>query len=1098
MSHEENPLENTKNSEKFTHLHLHTVYSLLDGAIRVKDLVKRVKELGMDSVAITDHGNMFGVIEFYETAKQEGVKPIIGSEFYVSPGKMTEKKVMEKLLDGNNYHLILLAKNKTGYKNMIKLSSLAYTEGFYRKPRIDYDVLAEHSEGIICTTACLAGEVNRKIYTEQTEEAWALAGKLNEIFGKDNFYLEIMDHGIPEQTTVTKGVLELHKRLGIPLVLTNDAHFLNREDQKAQEIMLRIQLNKQIDDPLEFGFNEEFYVKSPQEMKQIFPELPEAFYNTTRIAEMIDLELELGHPLLPDFETPQGMSLSDYLVKLANDGLKRRFQGNPVPPKYQERLNYELNVINKMGFAGYFLIVADFIGFAKKRGIPVGPGRGSAAGSLVAYALEITNLDPLKYDLLFERFLNPSRNEMPDIDIDFCRDRREEVIQYVIGKYGQGHVSQIATFGTLSAKAVLKDVARVLGIDFDEINALTKLLPNKPGQTLEQAVKDSPDAKKYFESSEKGKMLYEVSRKLEGAPRHPGRHAAGVVIAPRPVYELVPLAKDSKTQTVFTQFEKGALEKVGLVKMDFLGLKNLTIIHNALKEIEKRHGVSIDIDNLPLDDEKVFKLLQEGNTKGVFQLESNGITKLLKEAKPSRFEDIVACIALYRPGPLQSGMAEDYIKRKNGIVKVKYPHPDLEPILKDTFGTIVYQEQIMLISQVVGGFSMSDADKLRKAMGKKKRDVMAKMKDQFLQGAKQKGYDAKFANELFDNMAKFAEYGFNKSHSAAYGMITYQTAWLKAHYPVEFLKATLDADIEATDKLIGFIRHCRDLGIEVLPPDVNESNEYFTIIDDKTIRYGLLGIKGIGHAAVENLLKAREEGKFKSPLDLAERMDAKHFNKGFLEALIFAGAFDSFGIPRSALHERMEDLLSYGNQRSRDRSMGQTSLFGADIEIEPIPFSKKDTWDMDTKLFNEKKALGLFLTAHPLAKYESLIPYSKITPLAEIDDDVSSQRKLVLMGIVESFSSGKNNRGNYVDVRISDFSAMAKVRVYANLFEKHKNLIQENNPVLMNVNVQIFRESDEPVVFISAQDIAAANSIEQYVDKALHILLPSTDVDEMK
>ena len=774
------------NSPRFTHLHLHSVYSLLDGAIRIPDLMKYVKQQGMDSVAITDHGNMFGAVDFYESAKKEGIKPIIGCEVYVAAGSRKEKRQVNKIADGGNYHLVLLAKNKKGYKNLIKLSSIAYKEGFYKKPRIDYEILSEYSEGLVGLTACLGGEVNRKLVEGENQKAENLAGKLNEILGKNNFFLEIQDHGIPEQKIVSKGAVEISKKLGIPLVLTNDSHFLRKEDQKAQDIMLRIQMNKKIDEEMAFSFNSNFYVKSPKEMQAIYPELPEAFHNASVISDMVNLDMEFGHPLLPDFQTPDNMTLSDYLYKLSQEGLQKKFNGNSIPKHYIDRLNSELKTINAMGFAGYFLIVADFIRFAKEQSIPVGPGRGSAAGSLVAMSLGITDIDPIQYNLLFERFLNPSRKEMPDIDIDFCRDKREVVYDYVIKKYGEDHVSQIITFGTLSAKAVVKDVARVLGFSFSDINMITKNFPDTLGSSLEDVLSESELVRSFFQKGEKEKLLIDVAKVLEGIPRNAGKHAAGVVIGPQALDEIIPLAFDTKSRSIITQFEKEALEKSGLVKIDFLGLKNLTVIQKCLEEIKKRHSINVDIHSIPIDDAKTYKMLQEGKTKGVFQLENAGITKMLKRAKPTSFDDIVACIALYRPGPLQSGMTEEYIQCKIGNKSIDVIHEDITPILKETLGTIVYQEQVMIISQIISDFSMSKADDLRKAMGKKKYDIVAKLKKDFIEGGLKNGHKREFLENLYDKLSDFVSYCFNKSHSVSYGMITYQTAYLKANYPVEF------------------------------------------------------------------------------------------------------------------------------------------------------------------------------------------------------------------------------------------------------------------------------------------------------------------------
>lgn len=1084
-------------SENFTHLHLHTVYSLLDGAIRIKDLIQHVKSLNMKSVAITDHGNMFGVMDFYAEAKQHGIKPIIGSEFYVAPGSRLEKKNVDGVKDGQSYHLILLAKNMQGYKNLIKLSSKSYLEGFYRKPRIDYELLAQHSEGLIATSACLAGEINRKILAQKNEEAQEIALHLQDIVGKGNFFLEIQNHGLPEQAIAAKGSYDIHKKTGIPLVLTNDAHFLRRQDRMVQDIMLRIQMNKKIDEPLDFGFNEEFYVKSPQEMWRLFPEIPEAYHNTNLIADMTDLEFAQGQPLLPDFDTPPGMTLHEYLAQLVHQGMTALFPGG-ISKEYIDRAEYELKVIGDMGFDGYFLIVADFIREAKKNGIPVGPGRGSAAGSLVAYSLGITAIDPLQYDLLFERFLNPSRNEMPDIDIDFCRDRREDVIKYVVDKYGADKVSQIITFGTLSARAVVKDVARVMGFDFSAINSICKNMPDTPGISLEDAVSNSTEAKNFFKSGEKEKTLWEVALALEGVPRNAGKHAAGVVIGPQSLDEIVPLAKDTKTGSVISQFEKNNLEKTGLVKMDFLGLKNLTIIQRALTEIKRRKDIDIDINKIPLDDPAPYQLLQTGKTKGIFQLENTGMTRLLIRSKPKTFEDIIACIALYRPGPLESGMTEEYVKRKNGEVPVVFPHDSLKPVLKDTFGTMVYQEQVMIISQVIGGFSMAEADTLRKAMGKKKMDVMDKLKQKFVDQACERGHKEKWAGELFDMMSEFGKYGFNKSHSAAYGLITYQTAYLKSHYPVEFMKATLDSDIENTEKLIGFIHESRLMGIEILPPDVNESSRFFTIIGDNTIRYGLLGLKGLGQAAVDAIVEAREEKPFADILDFASRVEHKHLNKKLLEALIFCGAFDAMGYSRAGLIEVMEDIIAYGSSLQKDKSSGQSALFGAEdltggavIKVPEI-----DEWDDKKRLQLERQTLGLYLTSHPMDKYTNILGHSSITPLIEIDDGISPERFVTLAGVIEGVKTITTKRGStFLSIALSDLSGQSEIRVFEKTAAAAAGLLQENEIVVIEAKVTIYRDSDTPTISITANKIEPAAKIDDKIDKVLHLNIGEIDLE---
>jgi DNA polymerase-3 subunit alpha len=1083
--------------DKFTHLHLHTVYSLLDGAIRVKDLMKHVKELGMDSVAITDHGNMFGAVDFYGAARAEGIKPIIGQEFYVASGSRFDKKNADGVADGQAYHLVLLAKNETGYKNLIKLSSKGFLEGFYRKPRIDYELLAQYSEGLIATSACLAGEVNRKILQGKTSEAESLANHLNEIMGKGNFFLEIQNHGIPEQVTAARGSIDIHKKTGIPLVLTNDAHFLKRTDHKAQDIMLRIQMNKRLDEPLEFGFNSEFYVKSPEEMFSLFPEYPEAFHNTTLITEMTDFQMEFGKIHLPDFKTPGGITLKDHLEAEVDTGLKKKFSG-VIPEDYKKRAEYELSVVSTMGFEGYFLIVADFINYAKNQKIPVGPGRGSAAGSIISWALDITTIDPLKYDLLFERFLNPSRKEMPDIDIDFCRDRREEVINYVIDKYGSDHVAQIITFGSLSARAVIKDVARVMGFDFSVINSICKNLPDTPGISLKDAVETSAEAKSFFNSGEKERTLWQVAQTLEGVPRNAGKHAAGVVITPTAMDEIIPVAKDSKTGAVISQFDKNPLEKVGLVKMDFLGLKNLTIIQRALDIIKERKNLDIDINNIPLDDPKPYELLQKGKTKGVFQLENTGMTRLLTRSKPKKFEDIIACIALYRPGPLQSGMTEDYVRRKNGEEAVTYPHQSLKPILEDTYGTMVYQEQVMMISQIIAGFTMAEADGLRKAMGKKKMDVMEMLKSKFVDQSVERGHKKDWASKLFDNMAKFGEYGFNKSHSAAYGMITYQTAFLKAHYPTEYMKATLDSDIENTEKLISFIHESRQMGIEILPPDINSSGEYFTIIDEKTISYGLLGIKGIGRAAVESVLNARESGPFKDIMDFASRVDYHQLNKKLMEALIFSGAFDKMGYTRSSLNNCMEDLLSQGTSAQKDNEAGQSSLFGGSSSDSAVTFHIPEIkeWDEAQKLQKEKDTLGLYLTSHPLNKYMDILAETTITAIEDADDGISAERNLKFIGVVESAKQLTTKRGKaFTSLVISDLTRKVEIKIFEPLASETRPLIVENKIVIVESRMVIYRDSDPAVIQVTAQKVYPIEVLTEMVNKSLHLFLPVQKVD---
>lgn len=1094
-------------NEKFAHLHLHTTYSLLDGAIRIDELMKHCKANGMDSVAITDHGNMFGVIHFYQQAIKHGIKPIIGNEFYVAPGKMTETRTLENLADGNNYHLVLLAQNETGYRNLIKLTSRSFTDGFYRKPRIDYDLLAAHSDGLICLTACLGGEVQRKILSGKQKEAENLAGKLSEIFGRDRFYLEIQRHGLPEEETVARANREISKRLGIPLVLTNDSHFLRREDHLTQDILLRINQKKNIDEPLQFGFNEEFYVKSPAEMWSLFPEIPDAFYNTQKIADMVDLNFQFGNPLLPRFEIPEGYDLNSYFRKLCEDGLKRRY-GDPVPQRMKERFEFELNVITGMDFPGYFLIVQDFINWAKRNGIPVGPGRGSAAGSIVAYALGITDIDPMRYNLLFERFLNPDRKEMPDIDVDFCVDRREEVINYVREKYGRENVAQIITYGTMAAKACIKDVARVLKMPFAEANKFSAAIPSVPKISLDKALEDSPEFKRLTEASDLNKKIFSVARALEGNSRQTGVHAAGVVIAPEPLENLVPLATVTNPgnrdggRILVTQFDMNTVAQVGLVKMDFLGLRNLTVINNAVKSIEQRTGKKIDINSLPLDDRNTYRILQEGNLKGIFQLETSpGMRDFVIRLQPETFEDIIALIAMYRPGPLNSGMADSYINRKKGREKVHYPHPDLEEILKETYGVILYQEQVMQIAQRIGGFTRGQSDALRKAMGKKIREKMAEMKELYLKGAAERGYDPTFAAALYDDMAAFAEYGFNKSHSAAYAMVVYQTAYLKANYTADYMCAVLDSERHNTDSLVPYIRESRDLGLTVLGPDINSSELRFRLEDDNTIRFGLGAIKGVGEAAVEKLIESRqklESGRFKGFYHFLENIDLRQCNRRMLEALIHAGCFDSMGYTRKALIEAVEMGMQHAQSKQRDIAQGQSSLFGMlEEESEPIPrgegvreFSEQE------KLRAEKQVLGIYFSGHPMRKYERALKSLRSLPIERLAGMSSQSRVEIAAVIYEAQIRANKNKREFARLQLEDLTGTVSAIAFSQIVESRREYLVEDQIVWVKGTVDIDDDTGVPTLLIEDLTPLTDEVIEEKQERSLHLKLRKQDMDE--
>jgi len=846
----------------FAHLHVHTNYSLLDGACEIDKLAKRLSELGMKSCAITDHGAMYGVIEFYKKMRAYGIKPIIGAEVYMAERTMHDK---ETGIDEEQYHLVLLAKDNNGYKNLMKLVSLGFMEGFYYKPRVDMDVLSKYSEGLIALSACLAGKIPSLLLKGNFEEAKQTALKFNSIFGQDNFFIEVQDHGLLEQRKIMNDLIRLSKETGIPLVATNDVHYIQKEDALAQDVLMCIQTGKTLDDENRMKFeSSEFYLKSPEEMEQLFSYIPEALENTLRIAERCNVTLEFGKVHLPSFKVPEGLSEDEYLRQLCYKGARERFP--VITDEIRQRLDYELETIKEMGYSSYFLIVWDFINYARQNGIMVGPGRGSAAGSLVAYCLYITNIDPLKYNLLFERFLNPERISMPDIDVDFCYERRQEVIDYVVQKYGQDRVAQIVTFGTMAARAAIRDVGRVMGYPYGEVDRIAKMVPSELGITIESALALNPELKKLYDENERVRRLIDIAKDLEGFPRHASTHAAGVVISKDPIVEHVPLHKLGDSN-VATQYTMTALEELGLLKMDFLGLRTLTVIRDAINIIRRTKNVEINLDKLPLDDKKVYELLSQGNTAGVFQLESTGMRNLLMELKPEVFQDIVAIIGLYRPGPLGSGAADDFIRSKNGLKPIKYLHPKLEPILSETYGIILYQEQAMKIAQELAGFSLGQADILRKAMGKKKQDVMAAQRESFINGCVNNGIDKTTAAKIFDEISYFAGYGFNKAHTAAYAVIAYQTAYLKAHFPVEYMAALLTSVTDNSDKVAYYINECRHLGIEVLPPDINESYETFTVVSDK-IRFGLTAVKNVGLNVAKAIIQTRKsKGKFTSFTD---------------------------------------------------------------------------------------------------------------------------------------------------------------------------------------------------------------------------------------
>lgn len=1041
---------------QFIHLHLHTQYSLLDGANQIDPLIRQVRDFQMPAVAVTDHGNLFGAVEFYRKAKEAGVKPIIGCEAYLAPKSRFDKD--SQFAHNEYYHLILLAANQTGYQNLLKLSSKAYLEGFYYKPRIDKELLREYSEGLVALSGCLSGEVPYLISQDRLDDAIRTAGEYREIFGKERYFFEVQENGVAQQQVVNRGLQEMAQRMGVPLVATNDCHYLQKGDAKVHDILLCLQTGKTLNEPNRMRFHtDQLYVKSTEEMLAAFRDWPDAVWNTSLVAELCNVEFTFGTYHLPDYRVPEGETLDSYLDKLALRGLADRLRERPsgIPEaEYQKRLRHELTVITSMGFAGYFLIVWDIINFAKTRGIPVGPGRGSSAGSLVAYALRITDLDPLVYGLLFERFLNPERISLPDIDMDFCMDRRQEVINYVVEKYGHDHVCQIITFGTMKARAAIRDVGRVLEMPYADVDRIAKLVPEELNITLEKALEAEPRLKDLVDNDPKVRDVFQAARALEGSPRHASTHAAGVVISKEPLTAHVPLYKGSKdTDEVVTQFPMGDVEKVGLVKFDFLGLKTLTMIAQAERLINEGRRTSTDapfsIAVAPLDDPQTFALLSSGRTMGIFQLESSGMRDLLMGLRPDRFEDIIAIIALYRPGPMD--LIPDFIKRKQGKIPITYEVPLLEPILKETYGIIVYQEQVMAIANTVAGFSLGQADILRRAMGKKKQEEMVKLRTKFLEGAKKNRIAEKTAEKLFDLIQKFAGYGFNKSHAAAYALVTYQTAYLKAHYPTEFMAALLTSEMGNTDKVVRYINECRELGIPVLPPDVNASGKVFSV-SDGGIRFGLAAVKNVGEGVTEAVLEARTaEGPYRSFFDFCHRVDGHKLNKRALECLIKAGAFDSTGARRSQLFAVLDRAVDQAVAAQKAADSGQTSIFAA-METEesgngrgvlPVDESLPDLpeWPEDELLKHEKELIGFYITSHPLARYEAVARrFSTVTTekLAEVADG----KEVKLCGIVTTVKTTLTKKGDRMAyVQLEDLQGLVEIIVFPDLYRAAEPLL---------------------------------------------------------
>ncbi len=1052
-------------SNEYVHLHVHTQYSLLDGACRIKDLIKKAVECKMPALGMTDHGNLFGAINFYQTATAMGVKPIIGVEAYVmTHGSRLERSPRQR---GDVSHLVLFARDEGGYKNLIKLVSSGYLEGFYYSPRMDKEILAKYSEGLLCTSACLKGEVAWHLSQNNYNAALKAADDFVKIFGKGNFYLELMDHRLDEQKKVNEGLLKIAKDLDLPLVVTNDVHYLERDQSTAHEALLCIQTQTLLNDPNRMRMKtDQFFFKDQAMMYQEFGWAPQALRNTLEIAEKCNLKMDFSKIHLPEFQPPAGKTKEQYLRDLCQEGLRKRYE-RPTK-EVLDRLEHELRVVEKMGYVGYFLIVSDFINFARSQGIPVGPGRGSAAGSIVSYLLGITDLDPLKYGLLFERFLNPERTGMPDIDIDFCYERRGEVIDYVTKKYGKENVAQIITFGTMQARAAIRDVGRVMGTAYADVDKIAKLIPAELDITIEKALVKEPQLKKLYDEDKTATDILDTAQVLEGLTRHASTHAAGVVIADKPLNEYIPLFKTSDDQ-ITTGYDMDGIAKIGLLKMDFLGLRTLTVISEAVKLINKIHGLSLDINTISLDDPKTYSLLSHANTFGVFQLESAGMRDLLKKVKPSEFEDIISVLALYRPGPMGSGMLDDFTKRKRGEVKIVYDHPKLEPILKATYGIIVYQEQVMQIAVALAGFTFTQADHLRRGMAKKIPSVMEKMRKDFVDGCgKSSQIKEDKANKLFDLIDYFSGYGFNRSHSAAYAIISYQTGYLKANYPVEFMCALLTSEKDNTDKVVEYIKESEAMGIKVLPPDINESYSTFSVIDNKTIRYGLLAVKNVGGLAIESIVESRKSGKYASIFDLCERIDHRLVNKKVFESLIKCGAMDSFGLLRAQLMAVMEKALAWSMKTQKEKTAGQVSFFemgeekGFKKDAPEIPVVKE--WSTPEILANEKEVLGFYLSGHPLAHYQVEIKEftSFSTKKLAMAVDEQEVRLVGLLNNVKLTNTRKNNERMAI-VRIEDMEGEVEGVIFPKAYQNLAEYLKEGDVVFVKARVS-FRDQEPKLI----------------------------------
>jgi DNA polymerase-3 subunit alpha len=1069
--------------KKFVHLHLHSEYSVLDGVLFIDEIVDAALNFGMPAVALTDHGNLFGAIEFYKKATEKGIKPIIGMETYVTDGSM-----QERVKAGEIYHLTLLAENEEGYRNLLKISTESYLKGFYYKPRVDKEFLRQHSKGLIALSGCLQGELPRKILLgyDDTELYKTLESYL-EIFGRDNFFLELQDIGLAENKIVNRKLLELSSKYNVKVVATNDVHFLKPEDKILQEIVLCIQTGTRLDDPKRMKIEtEEIYFKSPEEMWAIFGELEEALLNTIEIANRVNLTLELDptNIHLPHFDIPEPYSSGfEMLSDLAFKGLKERFKGKDIPQEYKERLEKELKVINELNFSMYFLIIWDLIREAKRRGIPVGPGRGSAVGSLVLYALGVTDVDPIKYHLLFERFLNPERVSPPDVDIDFADNRRDEMILYLREKYGESNVAQIITFGRAKAKQAIKDVARVMGLPYSESDKIAKTITETG--SLQDEYETNPTFKELIDSSEVYKKVFEYARRIEGRVRNISTHAAGVVVAPVEIYQIAPLYRSEDEDTVTVQFDMKSLELLGLLKIDLLGLRTLTIVYETEKLV-KQKDPGFSVDNIEFDDIKTYKLLSEGETTGVFQLESEGFRNVLKRVKPEKIEDLIAILALYRPGPMKSGMLESFIRRKNGEERIDYIDERLKGILEETYGVIAYQEQVMLLASTLAGFSLGQADILRKAMGKKQKEVMEKMMESFVNGCVENGMDRERAEQIFNFIAPFAEYGFNKSHAAGYAKLAYITAYLKAHYPLEFIVANLNAEMntqDAQEKIYKFLNEAKSLGFKVIPPSINRSDYEFRIEGGDSIRYGLGAIKNVGKAAVEEILKVRNsKGGFKSIEDFLSQVDTRKVNRKTLESLIKAGAFDEFFPNRKALLQALDELL-----QTAKSGVSTGTLFTLVPAQSPLDKYKDLPFTLDDIIYFERDSLGLYLSVHPLSKF----PYSKFQPIntLKIKEELMDGDEVIMVGVISEISKKKNKNGEvYASIKISDFEGEVRGYVHPQLLKEKGELLKEDEVVLVYGRVSENGNGKE----LRVDDISSFKGV-----KALEIDLSGVDVSKI-